>query len=116
MNKNFKKGISGILLSVVLLTGCTTTSSEIVKAQNQEVIQLQKIRAEILARPTRTTKERLAKRADLKEINLQIEQSMKTAQEAQSMSNQQVTNTIGAAFTGVGAVLGTAATIHHITK
>lgn len=115
MNKSFVKKIAIVLLGTVMLAGCTT-SNEIVRMQNEEIRELQKIRAQIIARPAFTAKEKLAKRADLKEINMQIDQSMKTAMQAQTLSDSQTENAIGTVLTGAGAVLGTAAVIHHITK
>lgn len=115
MKKNIIKRIAVAILGSFLLVGCTT-SNEIVKLQNQEIQELQKLRAQIIARPAVTAKEKLAKRADLKEINMQIDQSMKTAMQAQALSDSQTDNAIGAVLTGAGTVLGTAAVIHHITK
>ncbi|MDY6172283.1 MAG: hypothetical protein SPH94_03705 [Fusobacterium necrophorum] len=116
MNKNLKKGISAILLLGMLLTTGCTNSSELVKNQNQEIVELQKVRNQILARPAVTPKEKLAKKADLNLVNKQIEAAMKTAQQAQQMSNDQTANNVAGAVTAVGAVLGTAAVIHSITK
>lgn len=115
MKKLSKKIVSGMLLVCLVISGCTA-SSEIVKMQNQEIVELQKIRAEIVARPATTAKQKLEKAADLKMINNQIDQAMKTATEAQRLSNQQTSNSVAGAVTAAGAILGGAAIIHNITK
>ena len=109
-----------LILSTILLgtVGCTS-SQELVKNQNQEIMMLQQQRAIIIGRPTNNEQEMLVKKNDLKLINDQINQSMVTARQAQEMSNDQTNNnmkgTLGA-IGGIGAVLGTAAVIHKITK
>lgn len=115
MKKIGRKIGAGILLSCLFLNACTS-SNELVKMQNQEIVELQKIRAEIIARPATTTKQKLEKAADLKMVNNQIDQAMKTATEAQNLSNQQTANNVAGAVTAAGAILGGAAVIHNITK
>ena len=106
-----------LLLSLTLLatTGCTS-SQELVKNQNQEIMLLQQQRMIIVARPTKNAKELRAKQAELKVMNDMINQSTTTARQAQQMSNDQTNNNMKGAITGIGAILGTAAVIHGITN
>ena len=106
-----------LVLSALLLatTGCTS-SQELVKNQNQEIVMLQQQRAAIIARETKTAEEMLIKKKDLKLINEQIDQSIYTARHAQQMSNEQTNNNMKGALGGIGAILGTAAVIHSVTK
>ena len=106
-----------LVLSAILLgtAGCTS-SQELVKNQNQEIVMLQQQRATIIARETKTAQEMLIKKKDLKLINEQIDQSIYTARHAQQMSNEQTNNNMKGALGGIGAILGTAAVIHSVTK
>lgn len=115
MKKNTKILAIFTLLSL-LATGCTNTSDAIVQNQNSEIIQLQQIRAQILARETKTALELKTKEADLNLINKQIQQAMETAKDAQNLSNQQNSQKVKNAV-GIGAtLLGGAAVIHQLTQ
>ncbi len=105
-----------VLSTLLLATAGCTSSQELVKNQNQEIVMLQQQRATIVARPTRNAKEMLIKKKDLKLINEQIDQSIYTARHAQQMSNEQTNNNMKGALGGLGAILGTAAVIHSVTK
>ena len=105
-----------LVLSTLLVTAGCTTSQELVKNQNQEIVMLQQQRAMIISRPTKNAQEMLIKKKDLKLVNDQINQSIYTARHAQQMSNEQTNNNMKGAIGGIGAILGTAAVIHSITK
>jgi uncharacterized membrane protein len=105
-----------VLSTLLLATAGCTSSQELVKNQNQEIVMLQQQRATIIARQTKTAKEMLIKKKDLKLINEQIDQSIYTARHAQQMSNEQTNNNMKGALGGLGAILGTAAVIHSVTK
>ncbi len=105
-----------VLSALLLATAGCTSSQELVKNQNQEIVMLQQQRATIIARETKTAQEMLIKKKDLKLINEQIDQSIYTARHAQQMSNEQTNNNMKGALGGIGAILGTAAVIHSVTK
>ena len=105
-----------VLSTLLLATAGCTSSQELVKNQNQEIVMLQQQRATIIARPTKNAQEMLIKKKDLKLINEQIDQSIYTARHAQQMSNEQTNNNMKGALGGIGAILGTAAVIHSVTK
>ena len=112
-----KKIAITILLPLMILGGCTNSQTAmLVEQQNNEVLQLQQTRNAILARPTKNAKELLQKKAELKLVNDQIKASQEAQAKAQAIENEKTNNTIKGVITGVGAVIGTAATINHIVK
>lgn len=105
------------ILLGVLLGGCTSSSTSTLReTQNNEIAMLQEVKRQILLRPANTPKEMLAKKADLKIVDDQIESAMKVQQNAQSIQNQKTNNTIKSVVTGVGAVGAAAWGIHELTK
>ena len=113
-----KKIISSvILLTLLSLTGCANNQTKmLVQQQNQEVLQLQKVKNDILMRPTRNAKELLQKKAELKIVNDEIVSAQKAQANAQQISNEQTNNNVKGVLTGVGAVLGTIAVIDNVLK
>lgn len=112
--KKFQKMLF-ILVLAGLLNACTT-SKELVQNQNQEIITLQSMRKKILEREVITPWQRMQKEQELKMINEQIAFSMKTAREAQEMSNEQTRNSVSGVVTATGVVLGTALVIDKISR
>lgn len=112
------KKLSLVLVLATMLLGVTgcTSSQELVKNQNQEIVMLQQQRAAIVARPTKNAQELLVKKKELKLVNDMINQSMYTAREAQRMSNEQTKNNMKGGLGILGAVLGTAAVVNSIAK
>lgn len=88
----------------------------LVEQQNQEVLALQETKKAILARPTKNAQELLQKKAELKVINDEIAAAQAAQAKAQEIQNQKTSNTVKGVLTGVGAAIGTAATIYQITK
>lgn len=111
-----KKTTAMVLLLGLILTGCNSATSALVESQNSEVVALQMARREILARPANTPKEMARKNADLKMINAQIHETQLAQHRAQDINDRKINNIVKGTITGVGAVLGTAAVIHNITK
>lgn len=113
-----KKITSIILLALSLgITGCTNSQTKmLIEQQNQEVLALQKMKMDILGRPTKDAYEMKRKQADLALIESQIKAAQAAQAKAQEIQNQKTNNVIKGAVTGTAAVLGTAAVIHNITK
>ena len=112
-----KKIIAITLLSLLALGGCTNSQTKmLVEQQNQEVLALQETKKAILARPTKNAQELLQKKAELKVINDEIAAAQAAQAKAQEIQNQKTSNTVKGVLTGVGAAIGTAATIYQITK
>ena len=112
-----KKIITVLLLTTIFLGGCTNSQTQqLVEQQNSEVMALQEAKKAILARPTKNAQELLQKKAELKVINDEIKAAQEAQAKAQDIQNQKTNNTIKGVLTGVGAAIGTAATIHQITK
>lgn len=111
-----KKLLLGCLL-VLGLIGCTNSqTAALVEQQNAEVLALQQMRRQILLRPTRNAQELAYKKAELKMIDDEIRATQYAQYNAQQIQSQKTNNAVKGVITGVGAVLGTAATIHHITR
>lgn len=113
-----KKIVSSvILLTLLSLAGCSNNQTKmLVQQQNQEVLQLQNIKNQILMRPTKNARELLQKKAELKVVNDEIVAAQKAQSNAQQISNEQTNNNVKGVLTGVGAILGTAAVLDNILK
>ena len=112
-----KKIITVLLLTTIFLGGCTNSQTQqLVEQQNSEVMALQEAKKAILARPTKNAQELKQKKAELKVIKDEIKAAQEAKAKAQDIQNQKTNNTIKGVLTGVGAAIGTAATIHQITK
>ncbi|SKA09498.1 hypothetical protein SAMN02745174_02535 [Cetobacterium ceti] len=111
------KFIASILLCSLLLGGCTSSTTAVMREnQNNEIAMLQEVKRKILLRPAKTPKEMLTKKADLKMVDDQIASAIKVQQNAQNIQNQKTDNIIKSVVTGVGAVGAAAWGIHEITK
>lgn len=112
-----KKIIGVLLVSLMLFVGCTNSETgRFVEQQNSEVVALQEMRRSILARPASTAEELSKKQAELKIVNEQIAATQGAQRNAQTIQDRKLNNLIKGTITGAGAVLGTAAVIHNVTK
>lgn len=113
-----KKKIFAItIILATLIGGCApTATSQLRDAQTNEILMLQDVKRQILLRPAYTAQARLAKAADLKEVNRQIEMALQIQREAQATSNQRTDNAISTAVTGAAIVGGAAWGIHELAK
>lgn len=112
-----KKRILGIiLLTVLIMGGCTNATTQLRDAQTNEILSLQEVKRQILLRPALTPREKIAKKEDLQEVNRQIEIALQIQKEAQSTNNQITSNTISSVITGAATVGGAVWGIHELTK
>lgn len=113
-----KRKIGAIsLLVTLILGGCTNSQTKmLVEQQNAEVLALQETKRAILMREAKTAEEVMRKKVDLKMINDEIEAAQKAQANAQQIQNEKTTNAVKGVLTGVGAVIGTAVTVHELTK
>ena len=112
-----KKSVLLTLLVGMFLTGCTNNQTkQLVEQQNKEVIALQQLKMQVLARPTKNAQELLQKKAELKVIDDEIKSAQAAQANAQQIENEKNSNMIKNVITGTGAVIGTAFTIHELTK
>lgn len=112
-----KKKIAVFILLGAIFGGCTNSQTKmLVEQQNSEVIALQEVKRSIMMRKTNNAQELLQKKAELKIVNDEIKAAQDAQAKAQAIQNQKTNNTVKGVLTGVGAVIGTAATIHNIVN
>lgn len=114
-----KKTLTSGILLVMLLAGSGCTNSQtgrLVEQQNAEVLALQSTKRQILLEDANTPEALLRKKAKLKIVNDEIRAAQNAQMNAQTIQNQKTDNTVKGVLTGVGALVGTAAVIHNITK
>ncbi|MGL4652622.1 hypothetical protein [Cetobacterium sp.] len=113
------KKIINIFLIVLSLTvsGCANSQTKMmVEQQNQEIMALQKMKMDILARPSKDHVEMTRKQADLALVESQIKQAQQAQAKAQAIENQKNNNMLKNIIVGTTAVVGTAAVIHNATN
>lgn len=106
-----------MLLLTLVVGGCTNTQTgRLVEQQNAEVISLQNTKRQILLENANSAEALLRKKAKLKIINDEIKAAQTAQMNAQKIQNQKTDNTVKGVLTGIGAVAGTAALIHNLTR
>lgn len=114
-----RKTLTSSILLVMLLIGSGCTNSQtgrLVEQQNSEILALQSVKRQILLENANTPEALLKKKAKLKIVNDEIRSAQGTQLSAQSIQNQKTDNTVKNVLTGVGALAGTVAIIHNLTK
>ena len=111
-----KRIVGGILLSLLVLGGCTNATTQLRDAQTNEILMLQQTKQKILLREAKTTKELARKNADLQIVNRQINNALEIQAKAQNTQNAKTDNAVKSLISGAAAVGGAVWGIHELTK